>query len=94
MAKRRNDALKIGRAVKRLGSMDDKTLPRPAKRSHKLMSESCSFSLAEQVLSEISSAYAKAGNRKDAVAMKKYMRDQFEFYGIKSPARRAIDRKV
>ena len=35
-------------------------------------------------------------NRKPQVAagMKKYMRGQFEFYGLKAPERRAIDKLV
>ncbi|SEW18513.1 DNA alkylation repair protein [Chitinophaga arvensicola] len=38
----------------------------------------------------ITDAYVMVGNPSNAAAMKAYMRDQFEFLGIKSPERRAI----
>lgn len=41
-------------------------------------------------LSLITDAYETVANPANAVAMKAYMRDQFEFLGIKSPERRAI----
>lgn len=41
----------------------------------------------------ITKLYSKYGSKKEAVPMKKYMRNQFEFFGIKSPLRKEITRE-
>ena len=38
------------------------------------------------------SAFEMASNEKNAVAMKNYVRDKFEYYGIKTPERRALSK--
>lgn len=42
----------------------------------------------------ITTEFKKAANATEAVAMKQYMRDQFEFFGIKSPRRKLIQRTL
>lgn len=65
-----------------------------SKRRGKLQSDSCSYALAEQMLKSVNDEYDKHANKTDAVSMKKYMRGQFEFFGIRAPERRAIDSQV
>ena len=38
----------------------------------------------------LQAAFIAAANPNEAVAMKKYMKDKFEFFGIKSPLRKQI----
>ena len=38
--------------------------------------------------------YEAVSNEKDAEQMKKYMRGQFAYFGLKSPIRRDIDKRV
>jgi len=42
----------------------------------------------------LAAALAKAGDPKRAVEMARYMKDHFTFFGVPSPARRAIQREV
>ena len=46
------------------------------------------------VITQLEKALSKKGNAADASQMKKYMRDKFEFYGVKSPARRKISNDI
>lgn len=45
---------------------------------------------ASQVVAQIEKALRDHGNPADAVSMKKYMREQFEFFGVKSSRRREL----
>ncbi|XP_066282492.1 uncharacterized protein [Branchiostoma lanceolatum] len=49
---------------------------------------------AETIVSKLRRAYSKAADGEKAIQMKRYMRDQFEFYGLSAPQRRAIDKQV
>ena len=53
--------------------------------------ESCQL---ETIMVQLENALHRKGNANDAAAMKKYMRDQFEFFGVKSPHRREIVREI
>lgn len=46
-----------------------------------------------QFLKPLLEAYEQAANPENAIPMKKYMRDQFEFFGIKSPVRKRLFRE-
>lgn len=46
------------------------------------------------IVEALSDAYEKEKRPADAAAMSKYMRDQFTFYGLKSPQRRDIDKQI
>lgn len=46
------------------------------------------------VLEELRAAYEAAADPERAVAMRRYLRDQFAFHGIGAPGRRALDRRV
>jgi 3-methyladenine DNA glycosylase AlkD len=50
--------------------------------------------LAETVLARLTRAYPEAADPERAVAMAAYMRDQFPFLGIQSPAQRVLGREV
>ncbi len=50
--------------------------------------------MAEDLLSALDVAFEAKRNPVRAVAMRAYMRDQFEYYGIPAPAQRAIQRDV
>ncbi len=45
-------------------------------------------------LEKIKSAYQPYANPQNAVHMKRYMKDRFEFYGIKAPERERLSRQV
>jgi 3-methyladenine DNA glycosylase AlkD len=45
-------------------------------------------------LASLRAALAEAGDAEAAVAMKAYMRDQFPFFGVQAPARRALQRPL
>lgn len=49
---------------------------------------------AKLIVSKLSKELSRRGNAKDSAAMKKYMRDQFEFYGVKTPARREVSKEI
>jgi hypothetical protein len=49
---------------------------------------------AEAIIADLVREYSGAQNKKNAADMAKYMRNKFEFFGIKTPERRAIDKKV
>ncbi|MBV8254901.1 MAG: DNA alkylation repair protein [Chitinophaga sp.] len=42
----------------------------------------------------ITTAFKNAANKQEAAGMKKYMRDQFEYFGLKAPLRRRIQRAI
>lgn len=42
----------------------------------------------------LTAAFAVAGDPERAAGMRRYMRDQFEFFGVPTPQRRAISREV
>lgn len=46
-----------------------------------------------KTISELQSEFEKHANPENAVEMKRYMRDKFEFYGLKSPERSALVRQ-
>lgn len=46
-----------------------------------------------QLVRKIKESFAQNSHKQNAKAMKKYMRDQFEFLGIKSPTRRSTTRE-
>ena len=50
--------------------------------------------IAVCVADELGRLLQKAGNPTDSQAMKKYMRNQFEFFGVKTPQRRDIMKQV
>ena len=50
--------------------------------------------MAREVVTKLLSEYSKNANKTRAKEMKKYLRDQFEFFGIGAKDRREIDRKV
>lgn len=47
----------------------------------------------EDFMQTIRSAYEAAGNRENAFYMKKYMKNQFDFFGIKAPERRQVSKE-
>ncbi|XP_019642393.1 PREDICTED: uncharacterized protein LOC109483750 [Branchiostoma belcheri] len=49
---------------------------------------------SETIVNRLRQAYSKAADGAKAMQMKRYMRDQFEFYGLSAPERRAIDKQV
>jgi 3-methyladenine DNA glycosylase AlkD len=46
------------------------------------------------VIKQLEKALRSKGNATDAASMKKYMRDKFDFYGLKSPLRREVMKEV
>ncbi|XP_077990505.1 uncharacterized protein LOC144444831 [Glandiceps talaboti] len=46
------------------------------------------------ILSKITKMYASVADAQKAAGAKKYMRNQFEFYGMQAPTRRAIDKEI
>ncbi len=46
-----------------------------------------------ELLNELRASYEMHASSSDAVAMKAYMKNRFEFFGIKAPVRRDIERK-
>ncbi len=50
------------------------------------------MSNTEELVEALKLVFQEAGIAEDAAPMKKYMRDKFEFYGLKSPLRRAIQK--
>ena len=48
----------------------------------------------DTVVAELGVALAAAGDPERAVAMRSYMRDQFSFFGVPAPERRAISKQV
>lgn len=46
-----------------------------------------------QLVQKVQQTFAKNANQKNAVMMKKYMRNQFEFFGLKSPIRRSVSKE-
>jgi len=50
--------------------------------------------LVETLIARLDQTYRGAASPADAVPMAAYMRDQFPFLGIKTPARRALDRTI
>jgi len=51
-------------------------------------------SLGRKVLQELNQIYQSHANGANAAAMKKYLRNQFEFYGIKTPQRKLIQKSA
>ena len=49
---------------------------------------------SETVVAELEAAFAAAGDPVRAVAMRSYMRDQFSCFGLPTPERRAITKRV
>ena len=49
---------------------------------------------ASEVVAQLEKALRDHGNPADAASMKKYMREQFEFFGVKSPRRRELCREI
>ncbi len=49
---------------------------------------------ARALVDEIAATFANAGDSEAAAGMAAYMRDQFEFFGIKSPRRRELQQEV
>ena len=47
-----------------------------------------------QIIAKLEKALSTKRNPTDAAAMKKYMREKFEFYGVKSPLRREIVKEI
>lgn len=45
-------------------------------------------------LDDLATAFAAAADPERAIAMRRYMKDRFAFFGIPTPARRAIQREV
>jgi len=62
-------------------------------RSSQEQSDSPEMALPKSVLAFISKTYQRHANRTQAVSAKKYMRNQFEFYGLKTPQRRLLDKE-
>ncbi len=50
--------------------------------------------MAKQIITELLKAYSKKANKTNAAKMKKYMRGQFEYFGLYTPLRREIDKQV
>lgn len=50
--------------------------------------------LPQKVLAAVLKEFVKNADKTKAPGMKKYMRDKFDFYGISSPIRRDIEKKV
>jgi 3-methyladenine DNA glycosylase AlkD len=51
-------------------------------------------SWAESVVADLTTEFRAAGDPERAVGMRRYMRDQFAFFGVPTPQRRAITRRV
>lgn len=49
---------------------------------------------AERAVAELSVALREAGDRERAVGMRRYMRDQFAYFGVPTPERRSIAKRV
>jgi 3-methyladenine DNA glycosylase AlkD len=49
---------------------------------------------SERAVAELAAAFGAAGDAERAAGMRRYMRDQFEFFGVPTPERRAIARRV
>ncbi|XP_065185615.1 uncharacterized protein LOC135816151 [Sycon ciliatum] len=49
---------------------------------------------ANKTLNEIRKAYEENSNLAYAASIKQYMRNQFEFYGLKAPVRRRLDAQI
>lgn len=65
-------------------SPKQKMKPAQGKRNH----------VVQTILSALQQKYAASANAKNSKSMASYMRNQFEFYGIMAPARRAIEKDV
>ena len=46
------------------------------------------------LVKNMTSVFKEAGNKTKVGKMKKYMRDQFEFFGIPTPERRSLSKEV
>ena len=51
-------------------------------------------SMAKEILATALKEYSKNANKEKAIQMKRYMRDQYEFFGIQTPLRKELDKKV
>ena len=49
---------------------------------------------ASTLVKQLTVTYARNCNNKKALRMKHYLKDQFDFYGLYAPERRAIDKLV
>lgn len=49
---------------------------------------------SSQIVAKLETVLLRHGQAADAAAMKKYMRDKFEFFGVKSPRRRELCKEV
>lgn len=48
----------------------------------------------KSVVQAVVKTYRENGNGLNAAQMSKYMRNQFEFFGLKSPERRKLDKEI
>ena len=84
--KRRNTQSKEGMSTKKQRRDENKPKPDNSTLSGKWQSA--------QIIAKLEKALSTKRNPTDAAAMKKYMREKFEFYGVKSPLRREIVKEV
>lgn len=68
--------------------------PKRSRRSTSCKTNEQMSGSVSKLLQNVQETLVKNSNPKNATAMKKYMRDQFEFLGIKSPDRRSITKEI
>ncbi|XP_002741717.1 uncharacterized protein LOC100377502 [Saccoglossus kowalevskii] len=70
------------------------TVTKPAGDQRRAPAKGPDMSLPQNILSKINRMYKHAADAEKAVWMKKYMRNQFEFFGIPTPVRKSINKEV
>ena len=104
MPKVKRGRLRVARGAKqsqRPTKLKGETLKKPASRggSSKAGSGPMSHSLASKLVEQFRRSCcdhvtSHAECKKDAIWMEKYLRNQFQFFGLKSPARRVIEKEI
>lgn len=67
--------------------------PKRLRRSASSTSHEKMSSKVSQLLQKVQQSFVKNSDAKNAAGMKKYLRDQFDFLGIKTPVRRSISKE-
>ncbi|CAH1792857.1 unnamed protein product [Owenia fusiformis] len=67
----------------------DGTIPIAASDTHDTTNKDI-----KAIINKLTNLYSQNANEKNAIAQKKYMRNQFEFFGLMSPERKQIDKEV
>jgi len=51
-------------------------------------------SVSQKLVQRVIKTYSDNANHARAIKMKQYLRNQFEFYGIQTPARKLLDKEI